>query len=88
MPIQIRHQKPFILSGLLDLYAGIWVAEQAMKAILSNIGFVLQMTGGLTILPIAASFVFKETSAIIALLITAIAFFALGFITYANFPFI
>jgi len=65
---------------LLDLYAGIWVAEQAMKAILSNIGFVLQMTGGLTILPIAASFVFKETSAIIALLITAIAFFALGFI--------
>ena len=54
-----------------------------MKAILSNMGFVLQMTGGLTIVPIVTSFVFKETSAIIALLITATAFFALGFVLNA-----
>ena len=54
-----------------------------MKAILSNMGFVLQMTGGLTIDPIITSFAFKETSAIIALLITATAFFALGFVLNA-----
>lgn len=54
-----------------------------MKAILSNMGFVLQMTGGLTIIPIITSFALNETSAIIALLITAIAFFALGFVLNA-----
>lgn len=54
-----------------------------MKAILSNMGFVLQMTGGLTIAPIATSFALKETPAIIALLITSIAFFALGFVLNA-----
>ncbi len=54
-----------------------------MKAILSNMGFVLQMTGGLMIIPIIISFAFRETSAIIALLITAIVFFALGFVLNA-----
>ena len=54
-----------------------------MKAILANMGFVLQMTGGLTIIPIVTSFALNETSAIISLLITATAFFALGFVLNA-----
>lgn len=54
-----------------------------MKAILSNMGFVLQMTGVLIIIPIITSFALNETPAIIALLITAIAFFAFGFILNA-----
>ena len=51
-----------------------------MKALLSNMGFVLQMTGIFIILPIIISFVFAETSATIALFLAATGFLALGFL--------
>ena len=54
-----------------------------LKALLANMGFVLQMAGIFIILPIILSFVFNETSATIALLLTAIAFFATGFLLNA-----
>ena len=46
-------------------------------------GFIMQMTGIFTIIPIILSFVFNESSATIALFITATAFLALGFILNA-----
>ena len=55
----------------------------SLKALLANMGFVLQMAGIFIILPIILSFVFNETSATIALLLTAIAFFATGFLLNA-----
>ncbi len=51
-----------------------------MKEILSNIGFVLQMSGIFTLIPIIISFAYQESGATIALFITATAFFALGFV--------
>ncbi|MFH0797909.1 MAG: potassium transporter TrkG [Candidatus Woesearchaeota archaeon] len=51
-----------------------------MKAILSNMGFVLQITGIFIIIPIILSFVFGETMASLALFITSTLFFALGFV--------
>jgi len=54
-----------------------------MKALLSNIGFVLQMSGIFIILPIIVSFVFNETSATIALFLAATGFLALGFLLNA-----
>jgi trk system potassium uptake protein TrkH len=50
-----------------------------MKALLANMGFVLQISGIFLILPIILSFVFNETSATIGLFLAAIAFLALGF---------
>lgn len=50
-----------------------------MKALLTNMGFVLQMSGIFIIIPIILAFVFNETSAVIALFLTATVFFALGF---------
>ena len=54
-----------------------------LKALLANMGFVLQMAGIFIILPIILSFIFNETSATIALFLAAIAFFALGFLLNA-----
>jgi len=54
-----------------------------MKALLSNMGFVLQMSGIFIILPVILSFVFNETSATIALFLTATAFLVLGFMLNA-----
>jgi len=54
-----------------------------MKALLSNMGFVLQMSGIFIILPIILSFVFNETSATIALFLAATAFLVLGFMLNA-----
>ena len=51
-----------------------------MKAILSNLGFVMQISGISIIIPIVISFLYHETTATIALFITAIVFFAFGFI--------
>lgn len=54
-----------------------------MKAILSNLGFVMQISGISITIPIVISFLYNETSATIALLVTAIVFFAFGFILNA-----
>ncbi|MCX6667584.1 MAG: hypothetical protein NTV74_05030 [Euryarchaeota archaeon] len=54
-----------------------------MKALLSNMGFVLQMSGIFIILPVILSFVFNETSATIALFLAATAFLVLGFMLNA-----
>ncbi len=49
------------------------------KALLSNMGFILQMSGIFIILPIILSFLNNETVATIALFVAATAFLALGF---------
>jgi trk system potassium uptake protein len=54
-----------------------------LKALLANMGFVLQMAGIFIILPIILSFIFNETSATIALFLAATAFLALGFLLNA-----
>ncbi len=51
-----------------------------MRAVLSNMGFIMQISGIFIILPIIASFILKETSATIALFITATIFLVAGFI--------
>lgn len=50
-----------------------------MRALLANMGFVLQISGIFVLLPIVVSFVYGETQATIALFLTATAFLALGF---------
>jgi len=50
-----------------------------MRALLANMGFVLQISGIFIILPIILSFINNETSATIALLITAMIFLTVGF---------
>jgi trk system potassium uptake protein TrkH len=50
-----------------------------MRALLANMGFVLQISGVFILIPIIASFVFNETVATIGLLLTAIAFLIMGF---------
>jgi len=54
-----------------------------MRALLANMGFVLQMSGIFIIIPIILAFVFNETSAVIALFLAATTFFALGFMLNA-----
>jgi trk system potassium uptake protein TrkH len=54
-----------------------------MRALLANMGFVLQMSGIFLILPIIVAFAFNETSAVIALFLAATAFFVLGFASNA-----
>jgi trk system potassium uptake protein TrkH len=50
-----------------------------LKALLSNIGFVLQMSGIFILLPIILSFIYNELAATVALFLSAIIFLALGF---------
>ncbi|MFH1248588.1 MAG: potassium transporter TrkG [archaeon] len=50
-----------------------------MRAIFSNLGFVMQFAGVLMVIPIVASFVLGETTAALALFITSSAFLILGF---------
>jgi trk system potassium uptake protein TrkH len=54
-----------------------------MKALLSNMGFVLQMSGIFIVIPVILSFIFNETSATIALFLAAIVFLVLGFMLNA-----
>ena len=54
-----------------------------MRALLANIGFVLQISGIFMILPIIISLVLNESSATIGLFLAATAFLALGFILNA-----
>lgn len=53
------------------------------KALLSNMGFVLQMSGIFLIIPVILSFVYNETSATIGLFLAATTFLALGFVLNA-----
>lgn len=50
-----------------------------MRPLLANLGFLSQMAGIFMIIPIIASFIYQETPAIVALLITAMIFLILGF---------
>lgn len=50
-----------------------------MRALLANLGFFSQMAGIFMVFPVIAAVFYKETPATIALLITAIIFFVLGF---------
>jgi trk system potassium uptake protein TrkH len=54
-----------------------------MKPIFSNMGFILQISGLFTMIPILLSFYYKEQSATIVLFITATVFFVLGFVMNA-----
>jgi len=54
-----------------------------LKALLSNMGFVLQMSGLFIILPIIISFIDNDMVATIALFVAAIVFLALGFLLNA-----
>lgn len=50
-----------------------------MKVILANMGFVLQMTGMFMLIPIAVALGLHTQDAAVALLVSALSFFALGF---------
>ncbi len=54
-----------------------------MKAIIANLGFVLQTSGILIVIAVPAGFVYKEQSSIIALFITIAAFLGAGFVMNA-----
>lgn len=51
-----------------------------MRPLLANLGFISQMSGIFLVIPIIISFVYKETNASIALMITAMLFLILGFL--------
>jgi trk system potassium uptake protein TrkH len=53
-----------------------------LAVLLANMGFVLQISGIFILIPIVASFILGETTATIALFLTATAFLVLGF--FAN----
>lgn len=55
--------------------------KATLSVLLANIGFVLQVSGILVLVPIAASFILNETSATVALFITATSLLAFGFLT-------
>ncbi len=50
------------------------------KKLLANLGFLLQLSGLLTLIPIAAGFYFNETNAIVAVLLASCAFLGSGFL--------
>jgi len=54
-----------------------------MRPVLANLGFLLQFTGLLLLLPIAVAYFYSEVNSIIVLLTAATAFFALGFLLNA-----
>jgi len=54
-----------------------------LKALLSNIGFVLQMSGIFIVLPIIISFIDNDMVSTVALFVAAIVFLALGFLLNA-----
>jgi len=54
-----------------------------MKALLANMGFVLQISGLFIIIPIIVSFIYNEPFATIALFIAVTAFLSLGFLLNA-----
>jgi trk system potassium uptake protein TrkH len=54
-----------------------------MRPVLANLGFVLQLGGIFTILPIILAFLYNEIDALISLLLTGFTFFALGFVMNA-----
>src|SRR3972149_4865064 len=54
-----------------------------MRPVLANLGFVLQLAGLLTLLPIGVAFYYGETKALISFFLTASAFLGSGFILKA-----
>ncbi len=50
------------------------------RKLLANIGFLLQISGLLTLLPIIAGFYFNEIDAVVSVLLTSVAFFGSGFL--------
>lgn len=54
-----------------------------MRAVLSNMGFVMQIAGIFIVIPIIFSFILQETNASLALFITSLAFLILGFVLNA-----
>ncbi len=54
-----------------------------MRAVLANLGFVMQFAGLFTILPIAIAFYYNEINALISLFITSLSFLSLGFVMNA-----
>jgi trk system potassium uptake protein TrkH len=54
-----------------------------MKAILANLGFVLQFTGLFILIPIAIAFYFNEITALISFFIASTSFFGIGFLLNA-----
>jgi len=57
------------------------MSSKTIGVLLANMGFVLQVSGIFIIIPIIASFFLNETSAALALFITATVLFTLGFLT-------
>jgi trk system potassium uptake protein len=53
------------------------------KSILSNLGFLLQISGLLTLIPIAIGLAFDETSTLIPLFLTCVSFLGMGFLLNA-----
>lgn len=51
-----------------------------MRPVLANLGFVLQLGGIFTIIPIIIAFIYNEINALVSLLLTGFSFFAIGFI--------
>jgi trk system potassium uptake protein TrkH len=57
------------------------MSSKTIAVLLANMGFILQVSGIFIIIPIIASFIYNETSATLALFITATVYFAIGFLT-------
>ncbi len=55
--------------------------KSSVAVLLANMGFILQISGVFILVPIVASFILAETTATIALFITATCFLVLGFMT-------
>ncbi len=55
--------------------------KSTLAVLLANMGFVLQISGVFILVPIVASFILGETTAALALFITATCFLVLGFLT-------
>jgi len=55
--------------------------KATLSVLLANIGFVLQVSGILVLVPIVVSFILHETLATVALFITATSLLAFGFLT-------
>jgi trk system potassium uptake protein len=51
-----------------------------MRAILANLGFILELTGILMVVPISVGFYYDEIRPLLSLFITAVAFFITGFL--------
>jgi trk system potassium uptake protein TrkH len=64
-------------------YPQIFARRPMSKRLLANLGFLLQIAGLLTILPIGIGLYFSETQAVISLFIACVSFLGLGFLMNA-----